>query len=59
MLNACKNNDNCIAFTYIAPIERCDLKTEEQAKTLGDFQSGIMSAKSKSCESGRFLSKKF
>ena len=55
MQNACQDNSQCIAFTYIASIERCDLKTEKQAVTLGDFTSGVMSAKSpKSCHSGRF-----
>ena len=51
----CYNHPQCVAFTYIASIQRCDLKTEAQAVTLNKYVNGIMSAKSpKSCQSGRF-----
>ena len=51
----CYNHPQCVAFTYIESIQRCDLKTEAQAVTLNDAPNGVMSAFSpKFCQSGRF-----
>ena len=46
----CYNHPQCVAFTYIESIQRCDLKTEAQAVTLDEAPNGVMSAFSpKSC----------
>ena len=56
MQNACYNHPQCIAFTYIESLQRCDLKTEEQAVTMFDLGNGVISAKSpKYCHFGRCL----
>ena len=56
MQNACHDHPQCIAFTYIESLQRCDLKTEEQAVIMGDDSTSVMSVKSpKSCHFGRFL----
>ena len=41
--NACTNTINCVGFTYIPRISRCDLKSDEMAVLL-DQEEGIVSA---------------
>ena len=57
MENACYNHSECVAFTYVASLNRCDLKTSAQSVSFGSVPSGIMSARSpKSCvDSGELL----